>query len=143
MIAVNDDPDGLNINENCGSTHLEGLQAAVVAHSADAGIALDGDADRCLAVDAAGRVVDGDAIMAILALALREAGRLRGDTLVTTVMSNLGLHQAMGVAGIKLETTKVGDRYVLERLTEGGFSSAASSPGTSSCPTTPPPATVP
>lgn len=122
VIAVNDAPDGLNINENCGSTHLEGLQAAVVEHGADAGIALDGDADRCLAVDAAGRVVDGDAIMAILALALRESGRLRGDTLVTTVMSNLGLHQAMDAADIKLETTKVGDRYVLERLTEGGFS---------------------
>ena len=122
VIAINDRPDGLNINEDCGSTHISGLRAAVVEHGADAGIALDGDADRCLAVDAAGREVDGDAIMAILALALHESGRLRGDTLVTTVMSNLGLHQAMDSAGIKLETTRVGDRYVLERLTEGGFS---------------------
>ncbi|WP_026929499.1 phosphoglucosamine mutase [Glycomyces tenuis] len=122
VIAINAAPDGLNINDDCGSTHIDGLRAAVVEHRADAGIALDGDADRCLAVDAAGEPVDGDAIMAILALAMREAGTLQGETLVTTVMSNLGLHQAMGEAGIKLETTKVGDRYVLERLGEGGFS---------------------
>ncbi|MCH7233061.1 phosphoglucosamine mutase [Glycomyces sp. L485] len=122
VIAINAEPDGLNINDDCGSTHVEGLRAAVVAHGADAGIALDGDADRCLAVDARGDLVDGDAIMAILALAMREAGTLKGETLVTTVMSNLGLHQAMGAAGIGLETTKVGDRYVLERLGEGGFS---------------------
>lgn len=122
VIAINAAPDGLNINDGCGSTHIDGLRAAVVEHGADAGIALDGDADRCLAVDAAGDLVDGDAIMAILALAMREAGTLRGDTLVATVMSNLGLHQAMGGAGIKLETTKVGDRYVLERLGEGDFS---------------------
>ncbi|MFG3339700.1 phosphoglucosamine mutase [Glycomyces sp. NPDC048151] len=122
VVLINADPDGLNINEDCGSTHMGGLRAAVVEHGAHAGIALDGDADRCLAVDADGNDVDGDAIMAILALALREAGQLRGDTLVTTVMSNLGLHQAMGSAGIKLEVTGVGDRYVLERLGEGGFS---------------------
>ncbi|MEU6859005.1 phosphoglucosamine mutase [Glycomyces sp. NPDC046736] len=122
VITINDNPDGLNINEDCGSTHMDGLRAAVLAHGADAGIALDGDADRCLAVDAAGNDVDGDAIMAILALAMREAGNLRGDTLVTTVMSNLGLHQAMGAAGIKIEVTGVGDRYVLERLGEGDFS---------------------
>ncbi|THV42863.1 phosphoglucosamine mutase [Glycomyces buryatensis] len=122
VIAINNDPDGLNINDNCGSTHMDGLRAAVVEHGADAGIALDGDADRCLAVDAKGNIVDGDAIMAILALAMRDAGQLRSETLVTTVMSNLGLHQAMGRAGIKLETTKVGDRYVLERLAEGDFS---------------------
>jgi phosphoglucosamine mutase len=121
VITINDAPDGVNINEDCGSTHMEGLRAAVVEHGADAGIALDGDADRCLAVDADGNDVDGDAIMAILALAMREAGTLRGDTLVTTVMSNLGLHHAMGAAGIKLEITGVGDRYVLERLGEGGF----------------------
>ncbi len=122
VVTINDDPDGLNINENCGSTHMEGLRAAVLAHGADAGIALDGDADRCLAVDAEGNYVDGDAIMAILALAMREAGTLRGDTLVATVMSNLGLHQAMGAAGINLVVTGVGDRYVLERLGEGDFS---------------------
>ncbi|MBO3732558.1 phosphoglucosamine mutase [Glycomyces niveus] len=122
VVLINADPDGLNINENCGSTHMDGLRAAVVEHGAHAGIALDGDADRCLAVDADGNDVDGDAIMAILAIAMREAGQLRGDTLVTTVMSNLGLHQAMGTAGIKLEVTGVGDRYVLERLAEGGYS---------------------
>lgn len=122
VVAINAAPDGRNINDDCGSTHIDGLRAAVVEHGADAGIALDGDADRCLAVDASGEPVDGDAIMAILALAMREAGTLKGETLVTTVMSNLGLHQAMSEAGIKLETTKVGDRYVLERLGEGGFS---------------------
>ncbi|RRS00233.1 phosphoglucosamine mutase [Glycomyces terrestris] len=122
VVTINDDPDGLNINENCGSTHMDGLRRAVVEHGADAGIALDGDADRCLAVDAEGNTVDGDAIMAILALAMRDAGRLNGGVLVTTVMSNLGLHQAMSAAGIELETTKVGDRYVLERLAEGGYS---------------------
>ncbi|HEU5129500.1 MAG TPA: phosphoglucosamine mutase [Glycomyces sp.] len=122
VVAINAAPDGLNINDDCGSTHIDGLRAAVIEHGADAGIALDGDADRCLAVDAAGDLVDGDAIMAILALAMSEAGTLRGETLVATVMSNLGLHQAMGAAGIKLETTKVGDRYVLERLGEGDFS---------------------
>ncbi|GAB3644855.1 phosphoglucosamine mutase [Glycomyces tarimensis] len=122
VIAINAEPNGLNINEDCGSTHIDGLRAAVLEHGADVGIALDGDADRCLAVDAAGELVDGDAIMAILAVSMHEAGTLQGETLVTTVMSNLGLHQAMGAAGIKLETTKVGDRYVLERLGEGGFS---------------------
>lgn len=122
VVLINADPDGLNINEDCGSTHMGGLRAAVVQHGAHAGIALDGDADRCLAVDANGDDVDGDAIMAVLALAMRDAGQLRGDTLVTTVMSNLGLHQAMGAAGIKLEVTGVGDRYVLERIGEGGYS---------------------
>ncbi|SDL50822.1 phosphoglucosamine mutase [Glycomyces sambucus] len=122
VVTINDQPDGLNINEDCGSTHMDGLRAAVIAHGAGAGIALDGDADRCLAVDAEGNTVDGDAIMAILALAMRDAGTLSGGVLVTTVMSNLGLHQAMGAAGIELETTKVGDRYVLERLSEGGYS---------------------
>jgi len=115
-------PDGLNINRDCGSTHLDDLRAAVVAHSADLGIALDGDADRCLAVDAAGRVVDGDQILAILALALRDAGRLRNDTVVATVMSNLGFTQAMETAGIKVEQTRVGDRYVLEAMRAGDYS---------------------
>lgn len=121
VIAINADPDGLNINEDCGSTHLEPLRAAVLAHGADLGLAHDGDADRCLAVDAAGNVVDGDAIMVVLALAMRDAGELAGDTLVATVMSNLGLHLAMREAGIDVQTTDVGDRYVLEQLRAGGF----------------------
>jgi phosphoglucosamine mutase len=122
VIAINAEPDGLNINEGCGSTHLEQLQAAVVAHGADLGLAHDGDADRCLAVDATGRVVDGDAIMVILALAMRDAGELASHTLVATVMSNLGLHIAMRDAGIAVRTTGVGDRYVLEELRAGEYS---------------------
>ena len=122
VIAINAEPNGLNINENCGSTHMESLQAAVVSHGADLGLALDGDADRCLAVDASGRVVDGDAIMVVLALAMQEAGELAADTLVATVMSNLGLHLAMRSAGIEVRTTGVGDRYVLEELRAGEFS---------------------
>ncbi|GAA2809169.1 phosphoglucosamine mutase [Saccharopolyspora taberi] len=122
VVALHASPDGLNINDGAGSTHLDGLQAAVVAHGADLGIAHDGDADRCLAVDAAGQVVDGDQIMAVLALGMKEAGELRDDTLVATVMSNLGLHLAMREHGIKLRTTAVGDRYVLEELRSGGLS---------------------
>jgi len=109
-------PDGININDNCGSTHMETLQRAVVSRGADLGLAHDGDADRCLAVDAEGRLVDGDAIMVILALAMQEAGELASNTLVATVMSNLGLKLAMADAGIRLLETKVGDRYVLEEL---------------------------
>ena len=115
------EPDGLNINDGCGSTHLEPLAAAVVARGADAGIALDGDADRCLAVDHRGHVVDGDQMMALLALDLRDRGGLDHDTLVATVMSNLGLRLAMAEAGVRLETTAVGDRYVLDRMEEGGY----------------------
>ncbi|HEY0890024.1 MAG TPA: phosphoglucosamine mutase [Nocardioides sp.] len=122
VIAINDKPTGLDINDGVGSTHLDGIRAAVVAHGADAGFAFDGDADRCLAVDATGEVVDGDQIMGVLALALRDAGRLASDTLVATVMSNLGLHQAMRAAGITLRTTAVGDRYVLEDMKAGGYS---------------------
>ncbi|WP_346073291.1 phosphoglucosamine mutase [Saccharopolyspora thermophila] len=121
VIAINAEPDGININDGVGSTHLEPLQTAVVEHGADLGIAHDGDADRCLAVDSSGAVVDGDQIMAILALALREAGELTENTLVATVMSNLGLHLAMREHGIQLRTTAVGDRYVLEELRAGGF----------------------
>ena len=121
VLAIHAEPDGLNINDGCGSTHLADLQAAVLAHGADLGIAHDGDADRCLAVDAAGHVVDGDAILAILAVAMQEAGTLVESTLVATVMSNLGLHIAMRSAGIALRTTAVGDRYVLEELRMGGF----------------------
>ncbi|MEK8072366.1 phosphoglucosamine mutase [Rhodococcoides navarretei] len=121
VVAINAEPDGININDGCGSTHLEGLQKAVVEHGADLGIAHDGDADRCLAVDASGSVVDGDAIMTVLAIAMHDAGQLTDDTLVATVMSNLGLHIAMREAGITLRITAVGDRYVLEELRRGGF----------------------
>ncbi|WP_018682784.1 phosphoglucosamine mutase [Actinokineospora enzanensis] len=116
VIAIHALPDGENINDGCGSTHLDALRAAVLAEGADLGIAHDGDADRCLAVDAAGEVVDGDQIMAVLALAMRDAGELTDDSLVVTVMSNLGLHVAMRDAGVKLRTTAVGDRYVLDEL---------------------------
>lgn len=116
VTAIHASPDGLNINENCGSTHMESLRETVVATGADLGFALDGDADRCLAVAADGSEVDGDAIMAILALHLRKSGGLADDTLVATVMSNLGLHHAMRENGINLVTTAVGDRYVLEAL---------------------------
>jgi phosphoglucosamine mutase len=122
VVAINAEPDGININDGVGSTHLDVLQAAVREHSADLGIAHDGDADRCLAVDASGAVVDGDQIMAILAVAMHEAGELAENTLVATVMSNLGLHLAMREHGVALRTTAVGDRYVLEELRSGGFS---------------------
>lgn len=122
IIAINAEPNGLNINDGCGSTHMEVLQAAVLEHGADLGLAHDGDADRCLAVDATGAVIDGDAIMVVLALAMQEAGELSSDTLVATVMSNLGLHLAMRAAGIEVRTTGVGDRYVLEELRAGEFS---------------------
>ncbi|EWC58148.1 Phosphoglucosamine mutase [Actinokineospora spheciospongiae] len=121
VIAINALPDGENINDGCGSTHLEPLRAAVLAEGADLGIAHDGDADRCLAVDAAGEVIDGDQIMAVLALALRDSGELVDDTMVVTVMSNLGLHLAMRDAGVKLRSTAVGDRYVLEELRGAGL----------------------
>ena len=121
VIAIHAEPDGLNINANCGSTHLDDLQKAVVEHGADAGFAFDGDADRCLAVDQTGAVVDGDHILAILALAARDAGRLTDDTVVATVMSNLGFVQALSAAGITVIQTAVGDRYVLEAMRAGGF----------------------
>jgi len=122
VIAINADPNGLNINDGCGSTHLDSLRSAVVAHRADLGLAHDGDADRCLAIDANGQLVDGDAIMVMLALAMQQAGELAANTLVTTVMSNLGLHLAMRSAGITVRTTGVGDRYVLEELRAGDYS---------------------
>ncbi|HZE02157.1 MAG TPA: phosphoglucosamine mutase, partial [Pseudonocardiaceae bacterium] len=122
VVALHAQPDGLNINDGCGSAHLDDLRAAVVVQRAAIGIAHDGDADRCLAVDATGAVVDGDQIMAILALAMRDSAELVENTLVTTVMSNLGLHLAMREHGVVVKTTAVGDRYVLEALTAGGFS---------------------
>jgi len=121
VIELHTAPDGLNINDGCGSTHPESLQAAVVAHSADAGIAHDGDADRCLAVDSSGALVDGDQILAILALAMRDAGRLVDDTVVATVMSNEGFRLAMHQAGVKVIDTAVGDRYVLEAMRAGSL----------------------
>jgi phosphoglucosamine mutase len=122
VIAINDRPDGLNINDNCGSTHLERVQAAVLEHGADVGFALDGDADRCLAVDHTGTVVDGDQLLAVLALAMRDAGTLANDTVVATVMSNLGFVNAMKAHGIGVRQTKVGDRYVLEAMNAVGYS---------------------
>jgi phosphoglucosamine mutase len=118
---IHAEPDGNNINENCGSTHMDSLRSTVLEQRADIGIALDGDADRCLAVDTFGRIVDGDQILAILALALREEGRLKSDTVVATVMSNLGFINAMRAAGVTVQQTKVGDRYVLEAMKAGGF----------------------
>ncbi len=122
VIAIGVDPDGLNINAGCGSTHLAPLQAAVLEHGADVGFALDGDADRCLAVDHEGNEVDGDQIMAILALGMAETGHLVRNTVVATVMSNLGFVQAMKAAGIGVLQTKVGDRYVLEAMKVSGYS---------------------
>jgi len=122
VVAIHAEPDGWNINDGCGSTHLGPLAEAVLAHGADVGIAHDGDADRCLAVDATGAVVDGDQILAVLALAARDAGELAHNTVVTTVMSNLGLRLALDAAGITAVETGVGDRYVLEAMRAGGYS---------------------
>ncbi|MHA2788101.1 phosphoglucosamine mutase [Corynebacterium sp. S7] len=122
VVAIFNKPDAFNINDNCGSTHIEQVQRAVVEHGADLGLAHDGDADRCLAVDAEGNVVDGDQIMAILAVGMKENSSLRKNTLVATVMSNLGLKLAMAREGIHVKETAVGDRYVLEELNKGGYS---------------------
>ena len=121
VVAIAADADGARINDGCGATHLELLQAAVVEHGADLGLAHDGDADRCLAVDATGAVVDGDQLLALLAVALHERGQLPHDTVVATVMSNLGFVRAMEAAGIAVVQTAVGDRYVLEAMRAGGF----------------------
>lgn len=121
VIAIHHEPDGLNINENCGSTHLEDLIDAVKANGAHVGIAHDGDADRCLAVDADGNVVDGDHILAIIAIGMHQAGQLAGDTVVATVMANLGFKIGMRESGIKVIETDVGDRYVLEALKADGL----------------------
>lgn len=121
VITIGAQPDGLNINDGCGSTHLDRLKAAVVEHGADLGIAHDGDADRCLAVDHTGAEVDGDQILAVLALAMRERSALRSDTVVATVMSNLGFKLAMEREGIHFVQTAVGDRYVLEQMKEKGY----------------------
>jgi phosphoglucosamine mutase len=120
VVVINASPDGRNINDACGSTHPEQLQAVTVASDAAFGVAYDGDADRCLAVDHTGTLVDGDQIMGLLATAMRESGDLANDTLVVTVMSNLGLLLAMRDAGIRTVQTAVGDRYVLEAMRAGG-----------------------
>lgn len=122
LTVIGADPDGLNINDGVGSTHLDNLAKAVLEHGADVGIAHDGDADRCLAVDRDGNIVDGDQIMAILAVSMAERGVLKDRTLVATVMSNLGLRKAMAANDITMVQTKVGDRYVLEELNAHGYS---------------------
>ena len=122
VVVLHHEPDGININRACGSTHPESLQAAVVEQQAHVGLAFDGDADRCLAVDACGRRVDGDQIMAMCALDMRDRSRLDHDTVVVTVMTNLGFKLAMADAGIAVVETPVGDRYVLEALERGGYS---------------------
>jgi phosphoglucosamine mutase len=122
VIVIGAQPDGLNINAGYGSTYLSALQSAVLENKADFGIAHDGDADRALAVDHLGKIVDGDHIMAILAIGMKETGDLARNTLVTTVMSNLGLRLAMKTHGIDIVETRVGDRYVLEAMREGGYS---------------------
>ncbi|MFJ4522539.1 phosphoglucosamine mutase [Streptomyces sp. NPDC088810] len=121
VVTIGAEPDGLNINDGCGSTHLDQLKAAVLEHGADLGIAHDGDADRCLAVDHTGEEVDGDQILAVLALAMQERSALRSGTVVATVMSNLGFKLAMEREGIRLVQTAVGDRYVLEEMKEHGY----------------------
>ena len=121
VIAIHAEPDGLNINVDCGSTHMESLVAAVRSHGFDLGIALDGDADRCLAVDATGSLVDGDHVLAMLGIALHERGRLTHATIVGTVMANLGFLVAMRERGFEVIQTQVGDRYVLESMRDGGF----------------------
>ncbi|NTV39090.1 MAG: phosphoglucosamine mutase [Demequinaceae bacterium] len=121
VIRLHCEPDGRNINANSGSTHMGLLCEAVVANGADMGVAYDGDADRCLAVDHTGAVVNGDLMMGLLALSMRDAGSLYRQTMVATVMSNLGLHHAMRDAGIDIVEAAVGDRYVLEAMREGGY----------------------
>ncbi|HXC80566.1 MAG TPA: phosphoglucosamine mutase [Trebonia sp.] len=121
VIAIGAAPDGLNINAGCGSTHLETIAAAVVEHGADGGLAFDGDADRCLAVDADGAPLDGDQILTVLASELKAAGKLSGDAVVVTVMSNLGFHDAMRAAGITVVQTPVGDKHVYAAMRDGGY----------------------
>lgn len=120
--VINNEPDGTNINTGCGSTHIEVLQAFVREHELDVGFAYDGDADRCIAVDHEGNVVDGDKILYVCGKYLKEQGKLSGDTIVTTVMSNLGLYKALDREGIAYEKTAVGDRYVCENMMTNGYS---------------------
>ena len=119
--VINNNPDGLNINTNCGSTHIEGLQKFVVENGLDVGFAFDGDADRCLCVDEKGELVDGDAIMYIYGCYMKERGKLFGNKVVTTVMSNFGLYKAFDEVGIEYEKTAVGDKYVYANMVENGY----------------------
>lgn len=119
--VINDNPDGTNINKDCGSTHIEKLQAFVKENNLDVGFAYDGDADRCIAVDENGEVVDGDAIMYICGSYMKECNQLKGDTIVTTVMSNFGLYKSLDALGIKYEKTDVGDKYVCENMMANGY----------------------
>lgn len=120
-LMLSDKPDGCNINDNCGSTHIENLQRFVEENGCNLGVAFDGDADRCLAVDEAGNVVDGDKLIAVLSDYMREKGTLKKDTAVVTVMSNLGFHTYMKEKGLKTVCTSVGDRYVLEEMLKSGY----------------------
>ena len=120
--VINNEPNGININLNCGSTHIEALQKFVVEKGCDVGFAYDGDADRCLAVDEDGNLIDGDQIMYVCGCYMKEKGQLQDDTIVTTVMSNFGLYKALDEVGIKYEKTKVGDRFVYENMSQNGFS---------------------
>lgn len=120
--VIHSEPDGTNINKDCGSTHIEHLQRYVVENRLDVGFAYDGDADRCLAVDENGRLVDGDLILYVCGKYLKECGRLNGDTIVTTIMSNLGLYKACDKVGLKYEKTAVGDKYVSENMTQNNYS---------------------
>lgn len=121
VYVINSSPDGININDNCGSTHIGNLMQFVVDKKCNAGLAFDGDADRCLAVDEKGQLIDGDKLIAICAKAYKEQGKLKKNTAVVTVMSNLGFSYFAEDNGIKMQTTKVGDRYVLEKMLEGGY----------------------
>jgi phosphoglucosamine mutase len=121
VVVINAEPNGRNINDHCGATHPAGLSAAVVAHHADLGLAFDGDGDRVIAVDHVGNIVDGDRMIALAALQLRDEGQLTNNAVVVTVMSNLGFHKAMAAAGIDVITTAVGDRSVLEALDAGNY----------------------
>ena len=122
VIAIHHEPNGININDNCGSTHLESLKETVLKYGADVGIANDGDADRCLAVDEKGQEMDGDQIMLLCAMKLKAEGRLKQNTVVGTVMSNIGFHKALKEMGCQTEITAVGDRYVLEKMRKDGYS---------------------
>lgn len=121
LIVINNEPNGTNINSGCGSTHLENLQEAVITHKADIGVAHDGDADRCLCVDNEGNVIDGDHILVLCGLAMKKSGKLKKDTVVTTVMANIGFHKALKENGCRAEITQVGDRYVLENMRKNGY----------------------
>ena len=118
---INNNPDGININDNCGSTHLEGLKKFVVENKLSLGIAYDGDGDRCLAIDEKGNEIDGDKLLAIISRSLKKKGKLNKDTIVATVMSNLGLNKYAKENGLQLLQTKVGDRYVLEKMLKEGY----------------------